>query len=78
MSEETDSTTTIESADVSYTIEDEGINLSENIAVHKEVGDSEFDYVMVGSNPDSNEDDLIPFGFHEKELPMIPVEDLEN
>ncbi len=77
MSAAAENTSTIEAPDVSYTIDDDGINITESVAVHKEVGDSEFDYVLVGSNPDSIGDDLIPFGFHESELP-IPVEDLNE
>jgi len=38
-----------------------------DMAVHEEVGDSEFDYVLVGSNADSGGDDLVAFGFHGKE-----------
>lgn len=75
--ENTDNTSTIESPDVSYTIDNDGVNLSESVAVHKEVGESEFDYVLVGSDPDNDGDDLIPFGFHEDELP-IPVGDLDE
>lgn len=63
--------TTIET-DVDYEIGQESENLTEDIAIHREVGDSEFDFVMVGSNPDDGSD-MVAFGFHIEEIPFVPV-----
>lgn len=59
-------------SEVEYEIASDGIFVTpdQSIAVHREVGDSKFDYVLVGSDPDSGEDDVIAFGFQEGELPI--------
>lgn len=59
-------------AEVEYEIDDEGEQVSEDVAVHREVGDSEFDFVLVGSNPDDGSK-MVAFGFHIQELPQLPV-----
>lgn len=62
--------------DQQYKIDQEGELIAEGVAVHHEVGDSEFDYVLVGSNPDQNgTSDRNAFGFHADELPWIPLPD---
>lgn len=56
---------------VEYEIDPEGVEISADVAVHRETGDSELDYALVGSNPDG--DGLVAFGFHENEFPWIPL-----
>lgn len=63
-------------SNVSYEIDDDGQFIAENVAVHRETGDSEFDYVLVGSNADRGSE-MVAFGFHEQELP-IPINGLED
>jgi hypothetical protein len=57
---------TVES-NVVYEIDQDGLSISQDLAVHREIGDSEFDYVLVGSNPDDGSE-LVAFGFHRVEL----------
>lgn len=52
---------------VTYTIDPDGISLTGDLAIHKEVGDSHCDYVLVGSNPDDGSE-TIAFGFHKDEM----------
>ena len=59
--------------DVTYEIDPDGVNVAESVAIHHEVGDSEFDYVLVGSDPDIDGNELNAFGFHEQELPTLPL-----
>jgi hypothetical protein len=64
--------------DQQYKIDQDGKLIAEGVAIHHEVGDSEFDYVLVGSDPDQNgTSDRNAFGFHADELAQIPLPDTE-
>jgi len=65
-------TQTLEST-VEYEIDPDGVSVGPDMAVHREVGESEFPYVLVGSDPDTDENgSRVAFGFHKGELD-IPV-----
>ena len=58
---------------VSYQISEESVYVDEAVKVCREVGDSEFPYVLIGANPDDDGSDVIAFGFHANELPGLPL-----
>jgi hypothetical protein len=57
------------SASVEYKLSDNSVSVSESVAIHEEVGGSEFDYALAGTNPDDGSE-MILFGFHEDELDL--------
>lgn len=62
--------------DQQYKIDQDGKLIAEGVAVHHEVGDSEFDYVLIGSDPDQNDtSDRNAFGFQADELAQIALPD---
>lgn len=52
-----------------YTVGESVGQVAEGIELREEVGDSEFEYVLVGSNLDDGSDRLA-FGIHETEFPL--------
>jgi len=64
---ETDAETLL--SEKEYELGDDLRRISVSIGLWEEIGDSEFDYVIVGSNPDDGSD-RVAFGVHRQELPL--------